>query len=100
MNDKNLTAAVNVFTKNPDLKELFFTSDGQCFYKTGPAIVHQKEIGTPEDAIETINAGDMALESKKSKVKSEKEDEAIVEDETVIDAESKKSTKGKKEKQK
>lgn len=77
MNDKNLAAAVNVFAKNAEVKQLFFTSDGQCFYKKGPALVHQKEIKGAEDAIETIDAGDMAA-SETANVKSETGSEAVV----------------------
>jgi hypothetical protein len=77
MSDKNKTNAAGVFAKNPELTELFFTNDGQCFSKRGPAMVHQKEIGAAEDGIEVVKREDVVDSPEVSK--SESPEEVIVE---------------------
>lgn len=61
--NKNQTNAAVVFAKNEEVNELFFTNDGQCFYKRGPALVHQKEINGAEDGIDVVKREDVVKES-------------------------------------
>lgn len=68
--NKNLINAAVVFAKNEEVNELFFTNDGQCFYKRGPALVHQKEINGAEDGIDVVKREDVAVGSSQSAVDS------------------------------
>lgn len=54
MKEKNLAAAEAVFAKNAEVTELFFTDDGQAFYKYGPAKVHQREINGKKETIQRV----------------------------------------------
>lgn len=71
--NKNQANAAGVFAKNPEVKELFFTNDGQCFYKRGPAMGHQKEINGAEDAIEVVKREDVVVSPEVSKSESPEE---------------------------
>jgi hypothetical protein len=52
--ERNIEAAKAVFEKDSLVKELYFTSDGQAFYHSGPAGVHQKELTGKSDGIHRV----------------------------------------------
>ena len=91
--NKNQTNAAGVFAKNPEVNELLFTSDGQCFYKRGPAMVHQKEIGGAEDGIEVVKREDTVGDADDKAAKKAEADAAKEKEKATKDLEKLKAKK-------